>query len=972
MKMNCFFSNSYINILHQNIAGLINKADDLLVCLDELSNKGSNIDILCITEHFIMEGYEHLLYIPNYNLAAFYCRNDKKRGGACILVKNGLQWKELPKITKLSTPGIFECCAVELTNYKIIIVCVYRVPNINNLNYCFDKLERLLQETLSIRSKKIVICGDFNIDVLKQNSTTNTFECLLMSYNLKLALKQPTRMASMSCIDNFAHNVSSCKTEVFEFALSDHTAQLFKCPVQKTCRIKHWYATRRDYSAENVLKFKNHLKNLTFSEIYNTDDPNLAYNNFIEIFKLLYDLCFPWKIIKINTIRKTKWLSKGIKLCSKKKRELLWQFRHNRNNSNKTKLTNYSKMYKKIIKLTQKAQNNYNINTSKNKSKTAWQIINRNKYNVPKSNISRIKIGNNVISHPKIIAEAFNNYFIDKIQPNLMNNRIIKTRTLDRSSSKSMFMTPSIPDDIKRIIKSLNNTSSVGYDGIATHIIKHVSDEICCHLSHLINLSISAGVYPDALKVAIVKPLFKKEDKELMEFYRPISLIPIISKIFEKYIYKELNSFIKKHYIICEEQKGFQVGKTINMAIYDFLYNITCNMDKRKPICGVFCDMTQAFDYVHHDKLINKLEDYGIRGNINELIKSYLNNRTQITNINQINNKSKHETVFESTERKVLYGVPQGSVLGPLLFLLYINDLPRNIPQSMTLFADDSTITIPCKNTDTYEKEINDSIHLIVKWLEENNIKINLAKTKLIHFSQRINTKSNLNIHFHDQPIAEVDSIKFLGLHIDKKLNWKPHTEILCKKLSKAAYALHTLSSIVGVEALLTAYYGLAESHLRYGVIFWGNSTEREMVFKAQKRCIRSMFKIKPTDSCVPCFEKYKILTLPCLYILELALFVKSNPSRFKLQNELIPRNRRDNGRICLQSARTALMRKSVFCMAPTIFNTLPKSWRALPLPLFKNVLHKFLASKVYYNILDFINEKDFIIPNYIFPCSSS
>lgn len=141
-------------------------------------------------------GVSNLLFLPNYNLSAHYCRIEQKRGGACILVKNGLQWKELPKVAKLSTPGIFECCGVELTSYNIIVVCIYRIPNSNNLNYCFDKLDMLLREILRACYKKIVICGDFDIDVLKQNSATNDFEGILMSYKLKLALKQPTRMAS--------------------------------------------------------------------------------------------------------------------------------------------------------------------------------------------------------------------------------------------------------------------------------------------------------------------------------------------------------------------------------------------------------------------------------------------------------------------------------------------------------------------------------------------------------------------------------------------------------------------------------------------------------------------------------------------------------------------------------------------------------------------------------------------------------
>lgn len=317
-----FFVKKHIKLLHQNIAGLINKANVLTVCLDELSEKKIDVDVLCITEHFIMEGFQHQLYVPNYSLAACFCREGRKRGGACILVKNDVQYKEIPKISKLSTSGIFECCAIELTHFKIIVVCIYRVPNINNLSYCFDKMETLLKEISRTRYNNIVIAGDFNIDMLKPNSHSNAFECLLMSFNLKLELRQPTRMASMTCIDNFAHNFSSvCKTEVIELALSDHTAQLLHCPVQTKCLIKYWYTVKRDYSVDNILNFRNHIKNLSFGEIYDTIDPNEAYNKFLDLFKLIYDLCFPTKLIKVDVTKRPKWLSKGIKLGSQKKKK---------------------------------------------------------------------------------------------------------------------------------------------------------------------------------------------------------------------------------------------------------------------------------------------------------------------------------------------------------------------------------------------------------------------------------------------------------------------------------------------------------------------------------------------------------------------------------------------------------------------------------------------------------------------------
>lgn len=405
--------------MHQNIAGLLSKSDALQISLDELLEKHVNVDVLCITEHFMMSGHEALLNIHNYNLADCFCRSNSKRGGTCILVKNEHQWRELPEVKNISLANVFECCAIELTDYKIVIVCLYRIPNYSNLQIFFEKLEKVLMYINKIKCKQVLIAGDFNIDMLKRNNTTVDLECLLRNYNLRLALKQATRIASMTCIDNFAHNYNrTCKTEVLEFALSDHTAQLIKIPVRRTLKLKFWRKEIRDYSSENILKFKRCIEKLSFSEVYDSDDPTLAYHNFYEIFKLFYDLCFPIKVIKINTTYKPKWISRGLKICSKRKRNLLWKFRLEPTRDNKLKFIRYSKLFKSIIRQTKRAQNNHAIQTSNNKSKTTWQMINdNNRVNLPKEPISKIKLNTIDISNPTQIADSFNNYFIDKIKP---------------------------------------------------------------------------------------------------------------------------------------------------------------------------------------------------------------------------------------------------------------------------------------------------------------------------------------------------------------------------------------------------------------------------------------------------------------------------------------------------------------------------------------------------------------------------
>lgn len=944
-----FVPKKSINVLHQNIDGLMSKAEALTVQLEELKAKNKFVDVVAITEHNMLNSDILLLNIPNYIMAASCCRKSR-RGGSAILVHKSFRFRELIDIKECSSINNVELCAVELLEHNIVILCIYRACKKlkDSVEIFFDKLEDVLSR-VCFTNKKIVACGDFNINILKDNKITEAFLNILKNYNLKISLLEPTRPASGTCLDNFLHNVRGSSCEVIQLVLSDHTAQYFKCPVREFYPIKYWYSFRRDYCEENMVKFRDNMGRLSFSDIFSSICPNEAFDKFHDMFKLIYDLCFPLVKHKHSVHKKATWITKGIRTCTKRKRALLWKYRNKPCAENLNMLKNYTKRLKSIMKLTQKSRNDYTIKMATNKSKATWNILNKNTFNKPpNAYIKKVKQNNIILTNPKDIAESFNDFFINQAKPaSSSNNNSIKWH-----NPNSMVMLPSTPDDIFKIINSLKNTYSTGFDGIATKVIKHVADIISPVLSHIMNLCIDCGIFPDKLKLTIVKPLFKKNDKQIMNNYRPVALVSIFSKIFEKYMHHSLYAYLEKYNILIEGQFGFRKNKSINNAIYNFLKTVITARDNKLSVHAMYMDLSKAFDFVDHNILIDKLEAYGVRGNVLNLNKSFITNRLQQTQITQLCPKSKTEKMYMSSFKSVGCGVPQGSIAGPLYFITYINDLPHATDHSMVLFADDSTVVFVGNKDKPVEPEITLALSKIIKWLTCNNLMINLDKTGIMTFNKY--KKLTSQICYSNNYIQEITVTKFLGIYLDSNLNWNKHAESVCSKLGSYSYALYMLGKVVNQSAVLISYHAHVTSTLRYGIIFWGNCTEKHTIFKAQKKCVRSVCHLKTSATCKNHFQSLKIMTFPCLYIYEMAVFMRNNLHMFEYL-----KCRRHHSKICSQAHNLDLFNKSVLGMGPKIYNHLPKAvLESANVAIFKAKLSKFLINKTYYSTKEFLEDK--------------
>src|ERR1051325_8142231 len=492
-------------------------------------------------------------------------------------------------------------------------------------------------------------------------------------------------------------------------------------------------------------------------------------------------------------------------------------------------------------------------------------------------------INNVQIDNPKEIVEYFNDFFV-----NIGNNlaKAIPVASVDcmsylskaKATSNSFALFPVNSKEIIDIVNDFNAKTSFGVDLLPVNIVKKCIVPIAEPLAALINSSFEAGIVPDSLKIAKVCPIFKSGSSSDVGNYRPISVLPTFFKIFERAFHKRLFQFIDSNDVIIPNQFRFRSNFSTYMALQDMYDKITTSLDLSEHCMAVFIDLSKAFDTMNHSILFRKLEHYGIRGLALDWIKSYLANRKQFVSLNQIS----------STMKNITCGVPQGSILGPLLFTLYINDMVHCSELSYyILFADDTNIFFSCKSFSDLAVTVNKELHNLSHWFCANRLSLNIKKTSYILFGNRTHLQytNNFRILIDNIPIERVHETKFLRVIVDDHLNWKSHICSLSLKVARNIGVINRIKNVLPKDILLMLYYALIHPYLLYCNIVWGGASQIAL-YKLNclhKRAIRVVTKSAYLEHTDPLFVSLRILKLNDIHKTQVLMYM------FKRKYALLP-----------------------------------------------------------------------------------
>ena len=893
------FDTDGLKMIHFNIRSF-EKNKFLLYFFLELLN--IEFDIIFLSEigkvnvalaESIFEGYKLIHQPPS-----------TAKGGAGMLIKSN-KFDSICEIKdpKFSIAKKCECtnCLAENVwvkliskNNEFIVSSIYRHPN-GNIDHFVDSIEPIFS---NINDKSwYVVAGDININLMNTDDVkTSNYAEKFLNANFIPCINLPIRFCETTAtlIDHIMlkDQRKLIQTKVTAGNLisdiTDHLPSFALINTKIKKNIVRPYITIRLFTKKKIDKFIADIPKL--NPLLNTNDNQLlssnvhdSYNEFIKNLKIILDQYFP--LIKLSRAKaKNKpFITPGIRVSIKHRDKLFHKYLNNKTVNNRISWTRYRNKLSETIKAAEKLFYQRKLKENSENSQSLWKVFGSILNNKKKSkSINKIKVNNIELTDQNVITEEFNKYFSTigaKLAENFNSENINHKAYLRNKVENSFFLHFTTEHEIIKEINNFDCKKSPGYDDISVKFLQAAKNLVAKPLMLIFNKAITTGQYPDALKIAKVIPLFKKGETTLITNYRPISLLSLLNKIFEKLLYRRLYKFLVKHNVLYKYQFGFRKGYSTTMALIEIVNNIKTAIDNNKFVCGIFLDLTKAFDTVDHQILLDKLHHYGVRGQTNNLFKSYLSNRKQFVKIGN----------SESSHLSINCGVPQGSVLGPLLFLIYINDIANLSPLgNIRLFADDTNVFVEHENLEQLYENAKIILEYLYQWFKDNKLTVNAKKSSFTIFTTshiRNNTNFPDSIAVNNESILISNSTKYLGITIDQELSWKDHVQELCNGLKGMFSVFYNIRAYLTIDHVKTIYYALIYSRVKYGLSVYGTAN-RGLIDKIQvlQNQLLKVLTGKPYRYCTnKLHNELKLLKIEDLYKQAILTFVH------KFQNNKLP-----------------------------------------------------------------------------------
>ena len=798
-----------------NINGLLSHIDQLRFLMTDIQ-----FDILAINESKIDNSCSNgLVSIPGYSLV----RKDRNAdgGGVAFYIREGISYTIRNDLVKER----LELLVVEIIkphSRPLLVSTWYRPPN--SPAEVFAEFENFLK-TVEAMDRECIVLGDINVNLAEGSLDPRATHVQFFydAYQYTQLIKDCTRITDKSktlidhLITNDPQNIKAAG--IIPVCISDHYLiyGIRKFPSLKS---KTKYITSRCMKNYRVELISKELEEIPWETLGELSDPNEMVNFWEVSVRSVLDNHASIRKRKVKN-RPCPWLVPSINELMHKRDHLKKQYVLSKSADS---WNAFKRARNKVNVAIKRAKRDYaakEINSNVGDSRSTWKAVNHLLGHKSKiSEITELVSGDTVIRDSEHISNAFNEHFVSiasKINQNIEPPLVAPEGYVKPCRTRFTLKTVT-SSYVSQLLSKLAVSKAVGLDSISARFLRDTSSIIAEPLTTIFNKCITTGVFPDKWKEVRVSPIHKGNENNIADNFRPISILPVVAKVFERIIYHQLYSHLTNNSIITRFQSGFRSNHSTLTALINATEQWYKNMDCGNLNGVLFVDLSKAFDSVDHSILLRKLSLYGICDNAIGILKSYLQNRTQCCVVNN--------TISES--KMINSGVPQGSILGPLLFLLYINDLPNCLEFSTPgMFADDTQLSVAATNLGELEQLLNRDITNLDIWLRANRLAANATKTlfMVIASNYKLNQLAfNPNIKLNQKTIRQVTKAKLLGVSIDAELSWASHiNDIIIPKVLRGLRILRTFRGTLPTEQLVSLYNALILPHFDYCSIIWGN-----------------------------------------------------------------------------------------------------------------------------------------------------